>query len=194
MARAAAVPGSDGRGVGYTRRGLSCGYRESCGTTLSCRTRNAYTRPCDVRRRSIWQNCGRRDCRCIGVGTTHGRLCVSSRVQCSAKQGRRRQMYRWRRQGIFWQQVQACARQGIRTKAGAAASIDDEVAALAKERESALQTLLAAEEDCRAREARREARAEADAITELGKRQRRVRKQEEEQRKRTAEWPEEAED
>ena len=90
--------------------------------------------------------------------------------------------------------MQACARQGIRTKAGAAASIDDEVAALAKERESALQTLLAAEEDCRAREARREARAEADAITELGKRQRRVRKQEEEQRKRTAEWPEEAED
>ena len=87
----------------------------------------------------------------------------------------------------------AGAGQGVGAKAGVADSIDYEVAALAKRRESALQRLLVLEADCRARETNRAARAEADAATELGKRQRRVREQEQEQSARVAKWLEEAE-
>jgi hypothetical protein len=87
----------------------------------------------------------------------------------------------------------AGAGQGVGAKAGVADSIDYEVAALAKRRESALQRLLVLEADCRARETNRAARAEADAATELGKRQMRVREEEEEQSARVAKWLEEAE-
>ena len=99
-------------------------------------------------------------------------------------------MHKWRRQGCFWQQAR-----GIGAKVKATGAIDYEMAALAERREEALQRLLDVERRLNEQEDRRaaeweqwKARAEARAVSELGKRQR----LQQEQSAQRAEWLEEA--